>query len=455
MDPFEQSADMRLLELRRTALGKEPPPPTDWSSAQRDSHEGIILEEPVPPVLQGGRVTVDLSATPNARLIPGAVVTLALSIQNTSEQTVQDVRAGVNLPAQSSYRTGSLLGDQRPLRDEVAEAFFAEGYTIKRLAAGQQVGFSWKISVEAGTAPLVVSPHVRATDAAVIGASAIRLTRGAAAKSSRLPQSYLPAAPLAETPFYELDADEERIFSREAEGEAPVGFHEAPLVVMPDIAREEPPPPVTQTEPRLYSGFDSASLATVKKLFAAESFAQIPHYILQNGLACSLAPGGRDLGIRTHLSAQAGMLSRALLMRKLGKPMRVADFSTGKTDFDLSSMKEPAAGPPPSHLYAPLGAAEIEFCAPVEQRNQLESFIRIRQLAVALQARHVISGDAELKSRIESLLESYAKLARASINRTFIRAKLDRNFDPFGTVDAAADETAHQLIDALGLLLEA
>lgn len=466
MDPFEQSADMRLLELQRTALGKHPPPPTDWTSAQRDVREGIALEEPAAPVLQGGRIAVDLSATPNSRLIPGAVVTLALSLHNASEQTVQDVRASVTLPPEATYRAGSLLGDMRPLRDDVADAFFGEGYVIRQMAAGQQVGFTWKISVAPGTKPIVLSPHVHAADAAVIGGAAIQLDRGKPATSSRLPDAYLPAAPHVETPFYELDADEERDLSRELQSEPLAGMHEAPLVVMPDVSAQElPPAPVDvheppaaqaaiETEPRLYCAFDRASLATVKKLFAAESFGQIPHYILQNGIACSLSADTRDLGIRTHLSQQAGMLSRALLMRKLNKPMRVADFATGKTDFELSTIAPNSAVNAPSKLYMPVAAAEIEFCAPVEARNALETFIRIRQLAVALQARQVVTDDAELKARIESLLESYAKSARASINRTFIRAKLDRNFDPFGTVDGAADAAAQQLIEALGLLLE-
>ena len=491
MDPFEQSADMRLLELQRKALGIEAPPRPNWSGTHTDMNEAIPLQEDAPPVLRGRRITVDLAATPNAKLIPGAVVTLSLAIHNNGEQSIDGVRVAVPMPGSATYRPGSLQVDQRPLTDADADRFFGESFDVPKLEAGRRLGFVWKISVQPGTKPLVISPRVSAEGAGVTGGAPILLSRGAAPTSSKLPKAYAPAQDEPERPFYELDAAEERDFEHEGvTGNEPAFGHEAPLFVMPDVlpaeqpqpqpepepepepepapepvqayaaAEPEPEPePVVevepQPEPRLYCAFDSASLALVKKLFTSESYGQIPHYVLQNSLACALSGTRHDAGVRTHVSQQAGLLSRALLMHKLNKPMHVADFSTGKTGFDLAPAAEPSSDAPASALYMPLTQAEVEFCAPVEGRNPLESFIRIRQIAVALQARRALVADEELARRAEALLEAYATSARAAINRTFIRAKLDKNFDPFGAADPVADKLAHELIDVLALVLAA
>ena len=486
MDPFEQSADMRLLELQRKALGKEAPPRPNWSGTATDMHEAIPLQEDAPPQLSGARVLVDLSASPKAKLVAGAVVTLSLAIQNAGDKAAYNLKIAVPIPGESRHRDGSLVIDGRVASGSYADAFFGEGYQVETLAAGQRLGFVWKISIEAGTKALVVAPRVLSENAAVVGSASVLLARGAITKTAALPAEYRAEEEPEERPFYELDAQEEREHALEAaQVQTPAA---QPLWVMPDIAEPEPQalaasasrepepepqpqpppqpvqappepegvtPPAVPDLPRLYCTFDAASLNLVKKLFAAESYGQIPHYILQNSLASSLSASGTDIGLRSHFSQQAGMLSRALLMHKLNKPMSVADFSVGKTGFELP----PAAEVPPNHhpsiMYTSLTPADIDFCAPVEGRNQLETFIRIRQLAIALQAHHVISSDGALQTNAQRLLDAYATAARGAINKTFIRAKLDRNFDPFGGSDPAIDGLARELIDVLGTLLAA
>lgn len=474
VDPFEQSADMRLLELRRKELGKDAPPPSTWSAANTDMHEGIPIEEVPAPALHGARLFVDLTANPKTKLVAGAVVTLALSIQNAGDEDAENVRVMVPVPGESAFRDGSLQVDGRDASGSYADALFGEGYAIGKLAAGQRAAFVWKISVQRGTSSLVVSPRVTSVNAAVAGGGTLLLSRGAPHRAAQLPAEYRPALPESERPFYELDTDEEQTFSREFP-EPPLQMEPAPLVVMPDVVPDpggepavapaeprEPLPSAAQSSapqssaqqpesqpPALYCAFDSASLGLVKKLFAAESFGQVPHYILQNSLACSLEPDGKDASLRTHFSQQAGLLSRALLMRKLHKPMQVGEFSTGKTGFALSADSHFSPGSAPSRLYLHLTQADVEFCAPIEGRNQLETFIRIRQLAVALQARKVRLDDVSAAATIERLLGDYAAAARAAINRTFIKSKLDRNFDPFGPADAVTDTLARELIAVL------
>ncbi|MDP9017972.1 MAG: hypothetical protein M3N19_06615, partial [Candidatus Eremiobacteraeota bacterium] len=402
MDPFEQSADMRLLELQRKALGKEAPARPNWTGTHAEMNEAIPLEEETKPVLSGARLTVDLAATPNAKLIQGAVVTLSLAVHSDGDQPVTGLNITVPVPGHSAYRPGSLSVDGRALSDSQVDAFFGAGYLVERLEAGQRLGFVWKISVLAGTKPLVVAPRVASQNSGITGGSPILLARALAPSTAELPAAYRPAAPEVDRPFYELDDQEHAEFSHQ-DGQAPK-LPDTPLFFMPDLVVESPvelgPQPAvpskpategtsktkpkarpkpkakvkapasesvdvettvpqtvaaaTPAEPRLYSTFDKASLGIVKKLFTAESFGQVPHYILQNSLMCSLSSSNKDLGIRAHISQQAGLLSRALLMHKLNKTMHVAEFSAGKTDFDLLPAHTPSSEPSPSLLFMSL-----------------------------------------------------------------------------------------------------
>ncbi|GAC1655457.1 MAG: hypothetical protein NVS9B12_06570 [Vulcanimicrobiaceae bacterium] len=458
MDPFEQSADMRLLELHRKALGKSAPPPSQWLGSS-DTRDALAVEDVPAPALTGARLNVDVAATPNQKLIPGAVVTVTLAVHNIGDRPVSNVLVAVPVPGEAAYRAGSLEVDRRALSEADAALFLGSGFTIAHVSAGQRVGFTWKISVGPGTAPLLISPRVLAGGAGVVGGTPILMARGTAASSARLPDAYLPPAREAERPFYELDEREEAEAAHELAAAPPPAA--APLVMMPDIL-EEPAPaaplpePVPQLlEPRLYCTLDTSSLNLLKKLFASESFGQVPHYILQNGLACSLGSEGRDYGIRAHLSKQGGLLSRALLVRKLNKPMRVGDFAGGAQGIDLGAANTPMQKAPPYVLYMELKPADVDFSSAADSGNPLESFIRNRQLAVVLQAQRVATQDDALKVRAESLLAGYAAAARAAINRTFIKAKLDKNFDPFGGANPAADALAHELIEVLGILVGA
>ena len=302
MDPFDQSADMRLLELNRKALGKNAPPPSSWSGSPADPRDTVVVEDLPPPTLAGARLNIDLSAAPNKKLIPGAVVTMALAIHNIGDRPIDHILVAVPIPGEATYRPGSLALDQRPVPDAEADLFFGRGFTIPKVAAGQRIGFSWKISIGPGTQSLAVSPHVLAEGAGIAGGTPVLMSRGAAPSSVRLPREYAPAPLEPERPFYELDPSEELQAQHELENSTAPSVG-PPLFVMPDIAVEPEPAVVTAAtsptpvdapaaaealEPRLYCTLDAASLGIVKKLFANESFGQVPHYILQNSLACSL-----------------------------------------------------------------------------------------------------------------------------------------------------------------------
>lgn len=473
MDPFEQSADMRLLELHRKALGKEAPARPNWQAERTDVGDAAFSDEVAPPQLQGARIAVTVSATPNKNLIPGAVVTASIALFNEGTQAAANLKANVPVPHAMRYRAGTFLLDGRPASDDVAEAFFGPGYGFAKLEPGQRVTALWKLDMLAGTEAPRLSPHVTAGGAGVFGAAPISLTRAPKKDAALpLPEKYV-AQPEDERPFYELDAEEELALKAGLPSEAATP-PEAPLVVMPDLAPADPKPEVVaeaaspeleveaepeaaaeQTAPRLYCTIDSASLRMITKLFESGSFGQLPHYSLQNALACTVGASGKELGLQQHFASQNSLLGRALLMRRLGKTVSVAEFSRGDTGFaQLGAVPPvPAGASEPAALFMEITPAEIEFCAPVAELDSLAVFVRLRQLAVALQCRRVAHADVELAARLQDLLERYAAAARSSINRTFVRSKLDPKFDVFGATDAATDALARELIAQLELVL--
>ena len=482
MDRFEESADMRLLELQRRALGKEAPPRSNWMPERSDTTDGIALEEPPAPQLQGARIAVTLSASPDRNLIAGAVVTVTLVLHNEGSSAATGFGANVPVPVSMGYRPGTFMIDGRTGSEADAEAFFGPGYTFAKLEAHQRLSVLWKLDTFEGTTALTLSPHVTAKDAAVLGAAPVALKRGEKLRKQRpVPPKYLPPSPEPERPFYELDSEEEATLDKEFEP-SPSASHEAPLFVMPEVLAPEPQPEVLAPEPqpevlapepqpapepqtppaleppaqpRLFCTIDGASLRLIKKLFESSSFGQLPHYSLQNSLACVVADGGKDLGLQAHFSAQNAMLGRALLMRRLGKTVNAGEFSRGTYGFE--KLKDVLAAPEertkPSQLYLDLTQADVDFCAPVADLDALPGFIRLRQLAVALQCRNLAHEDDVVQRNIERLLQAYATAARNSINRTFVRSKLDRNFDVFGAVDAATDDLARELITELEKVL--
>lgn len=496
MNPFEESADMRLLEHRRKTLGIEAAPKRAWSAPSTDLTDGLLAEEAAPP-LRGARIAAALSAMPGVNVIAGTVVTLSLAIQNEGTETAAGVNATVPLPTESGLRAGSLVVDGRPADVAAEQALVGAGLPLGEMRPGQRITLLWKIDILPGAKSLVVVPHIQARGAAVLGSMPLRITRASIPSYGAVPAKYKPREEPPERPFYELDEDETQNLDLEIPPLTKPALAE-PILVMPDVIAETPPmlaappepaalpapgpakkapakppkktPTKSAAKPRakaapkaapelvairaLFCPLDSVSLQLIKKLFDSEFAGALPHYALQNALACAITSNGRRIGLRAHLAAQNGILSRALLMRKLGKSISVADFARGELAFP--ALREAVVQPGterPSRLFTELSDAEIEFCERSEEKDALSNFVRLRQLAVTLQARRVECDDDVRRKTIESLLDQYAQAARTTINRIFVRSKLDRNFDVFGAPDAASTTIARALITELEPLL--
>ncbi len=116
---FDESADMRLVELRRAALGVAAVPRGPWES-QLEIDGSPETVEKIAEALSAV-LAVDVHATPSEGVIPGAIVTLSLSLANEGAKPARDVRAIVPLPGGAAYRNGSFMRDGRPLLDDAAD----------------------------------------------------------------------------------------------------------------------------------------------------------------------------------------------------------------------------------------------------------------------------------------------------------------------------------------------
>ena len=103
---FELSADMRLLELQRGALGLPARERTGWESSSLERLRGCRSRRfgDDDPVAEGAMLTVDATAFPSDGVIPGAVVTLTLKIAN--EGSAARRRRGRGVPSRVVHRIG-------------------------------------------------------------------------------------------------------------------------------------------------------------------------------------------------------------------------------------------------------------------------------------------------------------------------------------------------------------
>jgi len=99
---FDESADMRLLELQRAALGVAPQK-RHWES--RVQTEGSAVEAEVVEVSASAVLDADLVASPHEGVIAGAVVTLTLSISNDGVLPARNRVVAVPVPGDASFRS--------------------------------------------------------------------------------------------------------------------------------------------------------------------------------------------------------------------------------------------------------------------------------------------------------------------------------------------------------------
>jgi hypothetical protein len=498
-DPdFDGSADMRLVELQRAALGVAAPARSAWES---DAHtEGSSAPVSPEPVLESAVLAAELTANPPADVIPGAVVTLALSIANEGSIAARAVRVAVPLPGGATYRSGSFVRDGRPVHDNEADAFFGTGLQAGTLAPKTRATFLWKIGVRLGNKPLVMTPLVDAEDTAIVGAAPVIISRREEALNAFAGELQRYDQPVSsdELPIYELD--EEEIIEHEAADAALSGEYrpgiEPPLQPVPPPDQPEPIPPPDQPAPVwepgepvvepsippppemppdfepaaaeppaaartavvLYGQLDRPSIAYFERIWSGPKPATLlNHFILGGALACTRDAGGHDVaGLKAHMDAQAQLLQRAVLHEKMGKKEPIAEYTGSMLARVDQFVPAPVVPRAPSGdenvllLESELETPALSLLRKMQDESARWDFTKARQLTLALQAHRVAShASPELAEAAETALRAYAQTAATQLQRFFVRMRIDRTTGLLGACDETLDKAARTLIAAL------
>jgi len=491
---------MRLVELQRASLGAPPSTRGTWESGVQAEDGAVEVGEP--PQLSSAVLAVEATATPGADVIPGAIVTLALSVANEGVKPARGVRVVVPLPGGAAYRNGSYVRDGIPTLDDAADDLFSGGALIESIAPKTRATFVWKIGVRIGNKPLVIAPSVSAEDSAVLGAQPVVISRKPDAQSAfasqvtRIdPALYQPAAP-EELPIYELDEEEQLVheaadaaLSSQSEYVPPM---EPPLQPVPPPDQPEPVAPPSQPSPVpepgvpvpeptipgppeeppaiepaareavvLVGSIDRPSLAYLERLFSgSKQPTLLNHFMLAGALACSRFPSGEDpAGLKTHLDAQAQILQRVALHEKLGKKEPIAEYA-GKFAANVGELhplpvRAAQAQPAAVILETELEKPQLGLLRKMQDESERWDFTKARQFTLALQAQRAIA-DAP-QERIDAAnhaLRSYAQTSMTQLQRFFVRMRIDRTTGLLFAHDELLDTAARSAIAALIALFE-
>ncbi len=501
---FEVSADMRLLELQRQAAGA-PVRETRWEPSAADLEEledAPQVAEPPSAPSTGAVLHLALAAGPERGLIPGALVSVTIALSNDGGVPAEGIVLSLPLPAAARYRSGTIQRDGRALDDERGEELFGEGLAIGALAPGERCTIAYRIEVGAGVTPLLLLPHARSTNAAVIGARPLRLARGSAgtafSSAVRNELADLPVAPPRdeeELPIYELDEEEQLEYeataaalssaappfspppepappepappepaSPSASAPAPEPSAAPPPAPEPRIARDPAPTPtptpaptpapepapLARSVPALHRRLDRASVAFFERSFAAGRGATlVAHALFASALACV---DGEESPLLAHLDRQAALLHRITLHAKLGRAERLASYA-GESFVPTIAVDLP---PPASAKGEILLTLEItdavrERIASAIGGDRPWDFHRARRLELALMAESISGGspnDREAELDREALAE-YRALWQAALQRLFVRARLEPSIAVVQSADAALDTAARRVLERL------
>lgn len=500
---FEESADMRLVELQRAALGVTSPQRSSWET--RLHPEGSAVDAEGVQRLESAVVAVDASANPPGDVIPGAIVTVSVSIANEGAVAARNVNVAVPLPGGATYRNGSFVRDGRPLLDDAADELFGNGTLIPSIAPRSRVTFLWKIGVRLGNKPLVIAPTVSAEETAIVGAQPVIVSRkdgaqtGFASEVQRFDRALYdqPAETIVEElPIYELDAEEtieyEAADAALSEYRPPMQPPQQPIappaqpepapppdqpapVPEPGVPTEEPstPPPPEQppdVEPAareavvLYGRLDRPSIAYFDRQFnGSKAPTLLNHFILGGALACTRGVEGGDVaGLKAHMDAQGQLLQRIVLHEKMGRKEPIAEYAGSMLARVDQFM--PAAVPKLSALddsnvlllENELEPPTLAVLRKMQEDSARWDFTKARQLTLALQARRIVANaPAERIEAAENALRSYAQIALTQLQRFFVRMRIDRTTGLLYARDETLDAAARSLIQALTALFSA
>lgn len=469
---FELSADMRLLELQRSALGLTAPERPAWET-RLSSEPSFGLDERHEAPGRTAVLAVELRATPDADVIPGAVVTCSLSVANEGSVDAHDITISAPRPAAASYRPGSFVQDGRAVGDDAADRLFGNGIAVERLAPGSRATFIWKLGVALGTKALVIMPAVSAGVGAVIGARPLSISRKKQSTSNFAaeiakadaalfePKALIPVdLPLDELPIYELDAEEQLVHEAADAALQPLPENVPAPAPAPPPQPEPEPEPEAQAPPAreaavFFGAFEPATLAFFERVFNGSKPPTIlQHCIFGSALACSHDATGTDAAaLKAHLAAQSQVLHRIALHEKLGKKEPIGEYA-GELLANLEAVVPSMPGTPPNlapeglTLSTELSEPTLAVVRKIAEERARWDFIKARQLTLALQAQSAnVAGEAQ-RAAIENALRSYAQLSMTALQKLFVRVRIDRTTGLLFQHEPALDAGARAVLAA-------
>jgi hypothetical protein len=376
---YGRSADMRLHDLAREEQGLPARPPVLTSYIDAAQVEDDADEDEEAFVASGTVLVAALDAQPRVSLIPGALVTIVLTILNDGTVAARNVHAVLALPADTAYRIGTFAIDGAPGSDDSANELFGNGTDVGDIEPSARRTVVLKLVIEAGVGDIALSPHLSVAAGAVLGLRAMLLKRAAPSGRSVVP----------ERPFYELDPDES---ASEALAEPaspptitvlqpaefpplviavpknepafvvksprfgpgtivptmrhtlddaaalhaisvenlPIAVAEAPAGPMPEMAPRTRIESVRSRDQAFVTGvggpiltmrLERKRLAMLNGLFSGPSLGTIAHYLVLNALAATQPlPGDHaDGSLAAFAAHQEQLLFRALIATRLGK----------------------------------------------------------------------------------------------------------------------------------------
>ena len=235
---------------------------------------------------------------------------------------------------------------------------------------------------------------------------------------------------------------------------------EAAAEPLPELVPEpepEPPAPVPAREAVvLYAKFDRATVAFFERTFNGSKAPTIlSHCIFASALACSSDENGADtLALRKHLDAQSQVLHRIQLHERLGKKEPITEYA-GSLLADLNKLtaaeiKPATAAKDTLLLETELAEPTLAVLAKIREDRDRWDFVKARQLTLALQAQRLsrFRPERPVERRTRKRASHYAQTAMTTLQKLFVRLRIDRTTGVLFQTDPQLDVAARGLVSA-------
>jgi len=484
-DLFDRDADNRLLDRRRREeLGLAPHPPPASSTPARFGAESMVNDVPRAVAPRSAVLRVALVARPDRELIPGAVVTIVVSLHDDGDADAGDVRLRIVLPAEAEAIGGSFSCEEADLD---GDALLGAGLHVGTVNAHSELRVRFALRVLPGTAPLDVSVHAGAPGVPTISAPTLRLARRSGHAAFEQPR-----------PFFELESDETDAalsafalapVERERAVDTIVGepaVPAAPTAHEPERAVAEPAPaprpakpkpkpkpkpklrverapepepeadpePVAEAEPAqefsLMRNLEIDEVRALDRVFSGG----VPHGLaglaLLSSIAAVDAPLGGSLGVRDVARSVAAALPRALVaarMRQATPPVVTRQALAAIRPFALAPAGRVGGDGP--LLALRLDDRGLDALRAVLARDLDDIFLRGVQVLLAVCPRALEGVAPEAAERAGEALATYRVAAGAWLMRVTVRRAVDRAYDPLTADDLLLQDAGRALVAAL------